>query len=36
MKRLWINVLYAAYRVCDWARARLLSAMIRVKFASRI
>lgn len=35
MKRFWFNILVAAYRVCDGVRARLLSAMIRAKFATK-
>ena len=33
MKRLWLNVLIAAYRGSDWVRARLLSLIIRTKYA---
>jgi hypothetical protein len=35
MKRLWFNILVAAYRACEWGRARLLSAMIRSRLATK-
>jgi hypothetical protein len=30
MKKLVMNILYAAYALTDWVRGKLLSAMIRV------